>query len=121
MILCLLVGQSHVAITFFAGDFPPKPGRRFEFAARQAIGEFHFCDNETRMSAEININLYDNVLPRNFVTHFSQSSPRRTWPKRGKLLRAKPDLAFFAVTATSDLKRQRRPVVPSSKPNLSAC
>jgi hypothetical protein len=56
-IVCLLVGQSHVAITFFARYFPPKPGGGLEFSARCAVGEFHFRHHQTGMSAAININL----------------------------------------------------------------
>ncbi len=56
-VVCLLVGQSHVAVTSFARDLPAKPGRWLEFAARCTVGEFHFRHHETRMSAAININL----------------------------------------------------------------
>src|SRR5436189_5341376 len=53
----LLVGQSHVAITFFARHLPPKPGRGLELPARCTVGEFHLCHYQTGMSAPISINL----------------------------------------------------------------
>jgi hypothetical protein len=58
-ILYLLVGESHVAVTFFPSHFPSKPGRRLEFSAAGAVGEFHLCHHETGVSPLININLND--------------------------------------------------------------
>src|SRR5207248_3438644 len=58
-ILYLLVGESHVAVTFFAGYFSSKPGRRREFSAAYAVGKFHFRHHETGVSALINVNLND--------------------------------------------------------------
>ena len=58
-VLCLLVGESHVAVTFFPSHFSSKPGRRLEFSAAYAIGKLHFRYHETRMSPLININLND--------------------------------------------------------------
>ena len=56
-ILCLFVGQSHVAVTFFPSHFPSKPGRRFESSAAGAVGEFHLRYHEAGVSTLININL----------------------------------------------------------------
>jgi len=73
------------------------------------------------MSAPINIQLDQQIFPRNFVAHFPQSSPSRTGPERRELLLAQFDLAFFAMAAPTDLKCQRRSLVCFSKPYLSAC
>ena len=73
------------------------------------------------MSAPINIQLDQQIFPRNFVAHFPQSSPGRTGPERRELLLAQFDLAFFAMAAPTDLKRQGRMLVCFSKANLSAC
>ena len=56
-VLCLLVGQSYVAVTLFASDLASKPGRWLESAAGYAVGEFHFRNYQTGMSSAININL----------------------------------------------------------------
>ena len=73
------------------------------------------------MSAPINIQLDQQIFPRNFVAHFPQSSPSRTGPERRELLLAQFNLAFFAMAAPTDLKCQRRSLVCFSKPYLSAC
>jgi hypothetical protein len=56
-IVSLLVGQSHVAVTFFSRYLPAKPGRWPEFAARYTVGELYLGHYQTQMSAAININL----------------------------------------------------------------
>ena len=58
-LIYLLIGQSNVAVTFFPSHFSSKPGKRFEFSAAGAIGEFHLGHHETGMSPLININLND--------------------------------------------------------------
>ena len=72
------------------------------------------------MSAPINIDLDQQIFPRNFVAHFSQSSPGRTRPKRCELLLAQFDLAFFAMAASTDLKCEGRTVPRLSQANLSS-
>jgi hypothetical protein len=97
-------GETHVAVAFFAGHFPPKPPGRFESAAAGTIRKFHLGNYKTGMSTPINIQLDQQIFPRNFVTNFSQSSPGRTRPERCELLLAQFDLAFFAMAAATDLK-----------------
>ena len=95
---------------------------RLAFSAKaRAIGKFHLGNYKTDMSAPINIELDQQIFPRNFVPHFSQSSPGRTGPERRELLLAQFNLAFFAMAAPTDLKCQRRSLVCFSKPYLSAC
>ncbi len=72
------------------------------------------------MSAPINIDLDQQIFPRNFVAHFSQSSPGRTRPERCELLLAQFDLAFFAMAASTDLKCEGRTVPRLSQANLSS-
>jgi len=71
------------------------------------------------MSAPINIDLDQEIFPRNFVAHFSQSSPSRTRPERRELLLAQFDLAFFAMAAPTDLECKGRSVPGLSQANLS--
>ena len=99
----------------FRRDFPPKPPGRFESAAASAIGKFHLGNYKTGMSAPINIQLDQQIFPRNFVAHFPQSSPSRTGPERRELLLAQFDLAFFAMAPPTDLKCQRRSLVCFSR------
>src|ERR1700693_2352843 len=99
-------GQSHIAVTFFAGDFTPKPARRFELLATRVAWEFHCRHHQTMIAAVINVDLNRKIFPRNFIAGFAQSPPRRSWPKRGKLLRAQPDFAFFPRRRPSDLERK---------------
>jgi len=72
------------------------------------------------MSAPINIDLDQEIFPRNFVAHFSQSSPGRTRPERCELLLAQFDLAFFAMAAPTDLECERRSIPCLSQANLSS-
>ena len=58
--------------------------------------------------------------PWDFVAHFSQSSPGRAGPQRCELLFAQLDLAFFAMTAATNLKRERDCAARLSQANLSA-
>ena len=58
-VVCLLVGESHVAVTFFPSHFSSKPGRWLEFSAAYAVGKLHFRYHETGVSPLININLND--------------------------------------------------------------
>src|SRR6266571_804177 len=99
-------GQSHIAITFFAGDFTPKPTRRFELAAARMAREFHFRYHQTMIAGVINVDLNFKIFPRNFVASFAQSPPGRGRPERGKLLRAQPDFAFLPRRRPSDLERK---------------
>ena len=71
------------------------------------------------MSAPINIELDQQIFPRNFVPHFPQSSPGRTGPERRELLLAQFDLAFFAVAAATYLECEGRSVPRLSQANLS--
>ena len=71
------------------------------------------------MSAPINIDLDQQIFPRNFVAHFSQSSPARTRPERCELLLAQFDLAFFAMAAPTDLECERRSIPCLSQADLS--
>jgi hypothetical protein len=57
--VCLLVGESHVAVTLLAGYLPSKPRRWLEPAACYLVGKFHFRHYQTAMSAAINIDLDD--------------------------------------------------------------
>ena len=116
----LFNGEAHVAIAFFTGHFPPKPGRGLKSAAARAIGEFHFRNYETGVSASINIQLDKQIFPRNFVAHLSQSSTHRARPQRCELFRGQLDLAFFAVAVATHLERKRRNVASLSKADLSA-
>jgi hypothetical protein len=83
-----LKGETHVAVAFFAGHFPPKPPRRFESAATGSVRKFHFRNDKARMAAAIDIDFNQQTFARDFVTYFSQSSPSRTGPKRCELFRA---------------------------------
>jgi len=112
--------ESNVTVAFFAGHFPPKPPGSHEPATANAIRELHFGHNKTCMSAAINVDFDHNVVPGNFITHLSQSSPGRTRPERCELFRAQLDLAFFAMAAPTDLKCQRHSVARLSQANLSA-
>ena len=58
-VVCLLVGESHVAVTLLASHLSSKPGRRLEPAACYLVGEFHFRHYQTSMSAAVNIDLDD--------------------------------------------------------------
>src|SRR5438046_2145089 len=100
-------GQSHIAITFFAGDFTPKPTRRFELAAARMAREFHFRYHQTMIAGVINVDLNFKIFPRNLVASFAQSPSRRGRPERRKLLRAQPNLAFFPDRRPSDLERKK--------------
>ena len=70
-------GQSHIAVTFFAGDFTPKPARGVELAAARVAWEFYFRHHQTMIAAVINVDLNLKIFPRNFVAGFAQSPPRR--------------------------------------------
>ena len=115
----LCEGETDVAVAFFAGHFSPKPPWRFESAAAGGIGKFHLRNDKTRMAAAINIDLNPQTFPWNFVTHFSQSSPSRTRPKRCELFWAYLYLAFFAVAAPTDFERERCSLACLSQANLS--
>src|SRR5215472_14785471 len=99
-------GQSHIAVTFFAGDFTSKPTRRLEFTAAGLTGKFDLGYHQTMIAAVINVALNLQIFPRNFVTGFAQSPPRRGRPERVELLRAQPDLAFFPRRRPSNLERK---------------
>jgi hypothetical protein len=117
---CLLVGQSHVAVTLFASHLPAEPGRWCEPAACYLVGEFHFRHYETGMSAAININLNDQIFPGDVIAYLAQTSSGGSRPKRGELFRAEPDLAFFPVRAATHLESQRRSFAFFSETDLSA-
>src|ERR1700756_1571219 len=99
-------GQSHIAVTFFAGDLTPKPARRFELLATRVAWKFHFRHHQTMIAAVVNVDLNFKIFPRDFVAGFAQSAPRRGWPQRGKLLRTQSDFAFFPRRCTADLERK---------------
>src|ERR1700741_1262376 len=88
-------GQSHIAITFFAGDLTPEPARRSESVAARKAWKFYFSHHQTMIAAVINVDLNLKAFPRNFVAGFAQSPPGRSRPERSKLLRTQPNLAFF--------------------------
>jgi hypothetical protein len=71
------------------------------------------------MSAAINIDLDHYAVPWDFVTHLSQSSPGCTRPERCELCWAQLDLAFFAMAAAADLKREGCSFPALSQANLS--
>ena len=71
------------------------------------------------MAAAINIDLNQQTVPWDFVTHLSESSPGRTRPKRRELFRAKLYLAFFAMAPAADLEREGCSLAALSQPNLS--
>src|SRR5438046_10157072 len=98
-------GQSHIAVTFFAGDFTPKPARRFESLATRVAGKFHFRHHQTMIAAVINVDLNLKIFPRNFVAGFAQSPSSRSRSERGILLRAQPDFEFLSDLRTSALLR----------------
>jgi hypothetical protein len=112
--------ESNVTVVFFVSHFPPKPRGSYEPATAGSIRKFHFRNAKTCMSASINIDLDQQTFPWNFVAHLSQSSPSRTRPERCELFRAQLDLAFFAMAAPTDLKRQRPSAARLSQANLSA-
>src|SRR5207247_335798 len=120
-IVCLPVGQSHVAVTFLSRHLPPEPGRGLKFSAHCTVREFHFCHHQTGMSAAININLDQQVFPGNFVAQLAQSSARRRWPQRGELFWTQLDLALFPVCAAAHLEGQRRGLPFFAQTNLPAC
>ena len=60
-------GQSHIAVTFFAGDFTPKPAPRFELLATRVAWKFHFRHHQTMIAAVINVDLDLKIFPGNFV------------------------------------------------------
>ncbi len=72
------------------------------------------------MSAAVNIDFDHDIVPGNFIAHLSQSSPGRPRPQRCELFWAELDLAFFAMAATTDLKRERSRAPRLSQANLSA-
>src|SRR5207245_3152268 len=109
-----------VAITLITRDFPSKPPGRFEASVARAIGKFYLRHDQTGMSAPVNIELDQNVLPMNFVAHLAQSSPGSAGPERCELFRAQLDLAFLAMGAPTDLERQRRAAACLSEADLSA-
>jgi hypothetical protein len=115
----LFEDEAHVTVALFPGHFPSKPGRRLESATARTIGKFHLGNYKTGMSAPINIDLNQQIFARNFVAHFSQSSPGRTRPERCELLLAQFDLAFFAMAAPTDLKREGRSAASLSQADLS--
>src|SRR5438045_9167622 len=96
-------GQSHIAVTFSAGDLTPKPARRFESLATRVAWKFHFRHHQTMIAAVINVDLNFKIFPRNLVARFPQSPSRRGRPERRKLLRAQPNLPFFPDRRPSDL------------------
>src|SRR6266699_6675633 len=120
-IVCLFVGQSHVAVTFFARHLPPKPGRGLEFSAHYTVREFHFCYHQTGMSAAININLDQQVFPENFVAQLAQPSACGRWPERCELFWAELDLALLPGSAAAHFESQRRGFPFFAEPNLPAC
>ncbi len=120
-VLCLLVGQSDVAVTPFASHLPSKPGRRLEPAACYLVREFHFRHYQTAMSATINIDLDESIFPGNFIPHLAQSSPCSPGPKLGELFWTELDLAFFPVRAATYLESERRSFAFFSETHLSAC
>src|SRR6266496_3043631 len=120
-IVCLFVGQSHVAITFFARHLPPEPRRRLELPARCTVGEFYFRDHQTGMSAAININLDQQVFPGNFVAQLAQPPANGRGPKRGELFWAELDLALLPVCTAAHLESQRRGFPFFAETNLPAC
>src|SRR2546430_17739661 len=73
------------------------------------------------MSAAINIDLDEQIFPRDLVAHLAQSSSCGSRPKLGELFRTKPDLAFFPVRAATDLESERRGFSFLAETNLSAC
>src|SRR5438270_8326858 len=117
----LLVRQSDVAVRFFAGHFPPKPGRRLEFPAHCQIRKFHLCYYQTGIFTAIDVDLNQETSPGNFVAHLAQSSPGSSGPQRCKLFRAELDLAFFAMCSATDLERERCRIAHFSQANVSAC
>jgi len=72
------------------------------------------------MSAAININLDEQISPRNFVAQLPQSSPGSPWPERGELFRAESDLAFFPVYASAHFESERCSFAFFTETDLSA-
>src|SRR6266567_4282349 len=119
-IVCLLVGQSHVAITLFPGHLPPKPGGGLELSAHSTVWEFHFRHHQTGMSAAININLNQQIFAGNFIAQLAQSSPGGRRPERGELFWAEFDLAFFPGAAAAHFESQRCSFPLFAETNLPA-
>ena len=118
---CLLVSQSHVAVPFLSSYFASKPGRGLKSSAAVAVWEFYLGHYKAGVSPLININLNDEILPRNFTAHLAQSSPRCSGPQRVELFWTEPDLAFFPVRAAADLESQRWGVGFFAETDLSTC
>jgi len=84
----LFKGETHVAVTFFAGHLPPKPPWWFESATTGSIRKFHLRNDKTRMSPAIDIDFNQQTFARDFVTYLSQSPSGRARPEGCKLFGA---------------------------------
>ena len=73
------------------------------------------------MFATININLDQQISPRNFVAQLAQPPPRRRGPKRGELFGAEFDFAFFPGCASAYFECQRRGFAFFAHAHLPAC
>src|SRR5947209_19861922 len=80
--------QSDVTVTFFTSDFTAKPPRWLKLSTADLVRKFNFRHNQSLVSAMVNIDLDLQLLPRNFVTGFSQSTALRRGPKNFKLFTA---------------------------------
>jgi hypothetical protein len=115
----LLGGQANVAVSFFARHLTPEPRWRLEFSARCAVGKFHFRYHQPAEFASVNVNLDEQILPRNFVTQLAQASPRCGWPECGELFCAELDFALFSRAAAAYFEGQRGTFTLSAQPNMS--
>src|SRR4029453_3926037 len=115
----LFKGEAHVAVAFFTGHFPPKPGGSLKSAAARAVGKFYLRNDQTGMSAAINIKFDQQTFPGNFEAHFSQSSPACGGPQCWGLVRGQLHLALFTMAVPTNLECQRSSVASLSKADLS--
>src|SRR6266567_4473048 len=71
-------GQSHIAVTFSAGDLTPKPARRVESLATRVAWKSHFRHHQTMIAVVINVDLNLKIFPRNLVAGSSLAAARPT-------------------------------------------
>src|ERR1700694_3993925 len=89
-------GERDVAVFRLAGDIAANPVRRLESRAAFLIVEFHLGHDQAVMPPGVNINFDRVFFPRHFVAAHGQTTTRRSWPERIKLLHAQPNLPLFA-------------------------
>ena len=117
-VLCLLVGESHVAVTLLAGDFAAKPPWWLEFSTARVVRKFNFRHHQTMVAAVINVDLDLQFFPGNLVTRFPQSPAFCRRPKCSELFSAQSDFAFFSARPASaahlEGKRHHFPLFPQA-------